>query len=77
MVEPQRAGFEPLRPPHCPADCQLSEDDQNPQGEGLRPGTRGGPGRVSFPNDKHHNHCWSVFHGALLTVCLWACVRAG
>lgn len=47
VVEPEAAGFESVSPAHRPAHCHLSEDHQNSQGEGIRPGARGGRGWVS------------------------------
>lgn len=35
VVEPEAAGFESVGPPHRAANCQLSEDHKDPQGEGL------------------------------------------
>lgn len=46
VVEPEAAGFEPVCPAYHPAHRHLSEDYQDPEGQGLRPGTRCGWGWV-------------------------------
>lgn len=46
MVESESAGLEAVCTLDGAAYCHLSADNQDPEGEGLRPGPRGGGGRV-------------------------------
>lgn len=55
MVEPEGAEPEPVGAAHRPADRQLPADHQDPEGEGLRPGARGGQRWVSRSSDVARN----------------------
>lgn len=78
VVELEAARFEPVGPPHRPAHRHLSEDHQNPQREGLRPGARGGRGWVSEREKRQSRvktlHVWIHFGPLSFTaVLLCAC----
>src|SRR4029434_8364757 len=63
VVEPYSAGAESVCSSDCPAHSHLSEDHQDPEGEGLRPGSSGGsdwvrilPEAVTIPPLDHSQY---------------------